>query len=542
MRNCDIVNAVFSRDKSRQLVNQINLYGQMREKGYRDFSGLERYRDLYEVLSRLSNWNYQVTEDDARILRKYNVLVSPLNSSNSTKNNKSFVAVSDFHGYNYPLDKIKKFYLDEYDVTFILGDATDRGMDGKGTGGIKLLIDIMNLSKQYPTKVVYIPGNHDEFLIGYVRNKRHMDSYYSCNYAASLIYNGGESTIRELNELEKQDSQTFNALISWLGKQPLQRVHNYNGKTYVLGHAIFNQRLYDMNPNYCLEDYFSEPKNSDSRRMARDVLWFRKEKDRYNMWEMPRSGKTMIIGHTIEKRIRGKNIDLCDGSGRTIKVHCVDGGIAYDGGMLKYDGGSSVIWTEMLQHNNTVISGNGDGFIGNANVIFQDYILDLVLRKGKVGFKEAMFGSCPRELDSEQVEKIVCCGYECKTAQEVEFMRSLYVKTFLFDYILECQIERMKERYGDLNNAIFATATLTDRFIHGANEPDSVSRYGSASGNCYNITSNRYARDIAAAMGPVAMEEVLRLHRCRTVNEYINYKFIKDEKVRAYTKNNPLYS
>ena len=41
----------------------------------------------------------------------------------------SFVVVSDFHANRWPLDeKIEKYYLNEYDQIFILGDATDRGI------------------------------------------------------------------------------------------------------------------------------------------------------------------------------------------------------------------------------------------------------------------------------------------------------------------------------------------------------------------------------------------------------------------------------
>lgn len=543
MKNYEIVNAVFSRDKSGQLINLVNTYGRMRSQGYRNFLGYEKVHDIYEVISKLSDYNYQITADDARVLRRYNVLVSPENSSDSVIDDGSFVALSDFHGYDYPLDKINNHYLNEYDVIFILGDATDRGKDGIGTGSVKLLLDIMRLSKKYPDRVKYIPGNHDEFLLGYIRSKHHMDSYYALNYAANLMYNGGEGTIRELNELKKNDPRTFNELFNWLSHQPLQRVHNYNGQSYVLGHALFNQRLYDINPNYCLDDYFREEENSELRRMAYSVLWFRKDRDYYNMWEMPKAGKTMIIGHTVEKKRRGKNLDVCDASGRVVKVHCVDGGIAYNGGMLKYDGGSDVMWTEVLSHNDTSHNKSTDnGVVVNADVVFQDHILDLTLREGKYGIHKAMFGNGPKELTSSEVSDVVCRGYDCYSEADVEFARNVYVKTFLFDYILECQFERMRERHGNANDAMYATGVLTDRFIFGSNDPDYVRNYGGAKGNPLAVTSNRNARSIAEAMGPVAMEEVLRMNNCRSVHDYISRKFVKDDKGKNYTKNNPIYS
>ena len=41
------------------------------------------------------------------------------------------------------LDKIKKYYLNEYDKIFILGDATDRGPKKDGTGGVELLLQLV---------------------------------------------------------------------------------------------------------------------------------------------------------------------------------------------------------------------------------------------------------------------------------------------------------------------------------------------------------------------------------------------------------------
>ena len=44
----------------------------------------------------------------------------------------SFVAISDFHAMEWPLEKVKDYYLNEYEKIFILGDATDRGENGEG--------------------------------------------------------------------------------------------------------------------------------------------------------------------------------------------------------------------------------------------------------------------------------------------------------------------------------------------------------------------------------------------------------------------------
>lgn len=536
MKNSEIINAVFERDKSNTLLSQINQYGSLRKQGYSHFGFLENVAPLYDVLFKLDDANYQISEQDAKILRKYNVLVSPLNmSSGFCDNDNSFVVTSDFHGYSYPLEKIKNHYLNEYNVIYILGDATDRGADEVGTGSVKLLLDIMNLSKQYPGRVIYVPGNHDEFLLGYVRSKKHMDSYYPYSYLANLLYNGGEATVKELNELEKNNPREFNELISWLARQPLQRVHKYNGKTYVLGHALFNQKLYDIKPDYCLDDFFKESEYSDRRRMAKDVLWFRKDKDCYNTYEMPSSDKIMVIGHTTARHTRGKNLDLCDGAGNTIKVHCVDGGIAYGGGMLKYDGGSNVFWTTMVHNNSSNISVSSQA-LGDKETIFQDYILGKVLKEGSLGMRQVIYGARPKELLNQDVGKIVCGGDYDLAPQDVEFMRNLYVKTFLFDYILECQYERMEERYGR-SNALMAVSTSVERFLHGSKDYRYIRQCGSGnSGNYRNFTSYRNARDIAIAMGPQAMEDVLKVHGCTTVDEYVIRKLSTNTKGKSYTK------
>ena len=55
MKNYEIVNAVFSRDKTGNLINLINTYGRMRNQGCRNFLGYDRVRDLYEVISKLND-------------------------------------------------------------------------------------------------------------------------------------------------------------------------------------------------------------------------------------------------------------------------------------------------------------------------------------------------------------------------------------------------------------------------------------------------------------------------------------------------------
>lgn len=547
MRNSDIIKAVYSRDRSKELAKQTRLYNDKVHSGSRDFREFSKYADIFGVLKRLDDWTYQVTERDAEVLRKYNVLVSPANSSNYVSlEDDSFVAVSDFHACKYPLDKVENHYMNEYGKVFILGDATDRGNDGVGSNGISMLIEIMNLCKENPDKVVYVPGNHDEFLIGYIAEKYGIGDYIPLNYTACLFRNGGENTLMDIKKLERENNALFWELVNWLGSQPLQRTHTCEGQNYVLGHAMFNQRLYDMNPKYCLFDYFSGKGNSDEKRMAKEVLWFRKDKDNYNPREMPSSDKKMIIGHTREIQTRGKNLNVVGRDGRPVKVHCVDGGVAYEGGMLKYDGGSDVMWTVAAYHRDTSKPKGNIASILDTEIIYQDHILDNVLRNGKLGIHNAVFGKGPSDISMQEVDRIAKEKFSDYVWGDPDYVRSLYVKTFLFDYILECQLERIGERRNNDQYVMREATSLVDMYLYGSDSREFVGAYGFNSyvqntgsngiGESNNITSHRNARFIAAVMGPAAMKDVLRAHGCKTVDEYAKRKYSMDKNKNDYRR------
>lgn len=265
-------------------------------------------------------------------------------------NNGSFVTVSDFHSNAWPLEKIQ-FYLNEYDVTYILGDATDRGNDKfgnvlNGKGGLKILLDIMDLSKKYPGRLIYIPGNHDEFLYDYAAHK---NTQIGQDMLSSLYYNHGADTVKDIDNLEKTNPKRFHELINWLGSLPLQRTHTYKGQTYSLAHAFFNQNIYKENPNFSLEDlYRSHNGIYNGNSPYSQIIWYRKKdnifspENTYYPEDVP-ANTTIIIGHTPTQIREGINLDLRNCKGGITKVICVDGGIAYQTAndiMLKYEGGS----------------------------------------------------------------------------------------------------------------------------------------------------------------------------------------------------------
>lgn len=209
----------------------------------------------------------------------------------------SFIVLSDFHGANWVLDKVQKKYMSNYETIYNLGDITDRGKEP-----FKLLLDYMELSKENPDKVIYVPGNHDSFIYG---------SYMAINekqrsiYRDTLTGNGGLKTLQQMEELRTSNPAKFNELLDWLGSQPLQRYVIKNGKKYAMAHALFNQTIYTQNPNYSLKDYMRDvtPGQNSS---IRNILWFRKGQSNYNPADLPSTDTTMIIGHTPN----ANNLDL----------------------------------------------------------------------------------------------------------------------------------------------------------------------------------------------------------------------------------------
>ena len=246
---------------------------------------------------------------------------------------RTFVVVSDFHSNKWPLEKVKKYYTKEYDVVYILGDATERGPQNNGEGGIGLLIDIMNLSTG---NVVYIPGNHDDFVYSYMllKSRGKVDDGLVYN----ICMNGGEKTISDIDYLYDHNRELFNTLFKWLGNLPLQVKHDFDGITYNLAHAFFNEKIYKADPKFNLkklnEGIFDELD-------ANNILWFRKGEYQYDTNSLPDPRSKVIIGHTPAKLREGVNLDLRNQYGQTIKVICVDNGLTFGNPMLKYVAGKA---------------------------------------------------------------------------------------------------------------------------------------------------------------------------------------------------------
>ena len=378
----------------------------------------------------------------------------------------SFVAISDFHSYRWPLEKVKNHYLNEYETIYILGDATDRGEYSDGSGGISLLLEIKKLSEQYPGRIVYLPGNHDDFLYQYAK-------YDDYNAQFNLIRNHGSQTIKDIDSLRDYHPKEFNELMNWLGNLPLQKEHYYNGKRYVLAHALFNETLYKENKYFSLEDY---RKTGGYNGKYGDLLWFRKEDGAYDRTTLPRKDSIMIIGHTPLMFREGLSLDLQNSYGETVAVRCVDGGIAYDGRMLKFVGGKGINGTFKGRHidtaeyiENTNTNTNKDNLEANVNKIILMYInnsenLEEAINKLMnvvYGIEEGYFnitGKTKERVSKKEVKDYLEEVYMSYipsngNAKNVDFMEifKLHFTKVALDYITTCQYRKFgtKDKVAD---------------------------------------------------------------------------------------------
>lgn len=252
----------------------------------------------------------------------------------SKNDDGTFVVISDFHNCSWPIDKIKDYYVNEYDKIYILGDATDRGIDGTGSSSIAMIRTIKALCDQYHDKVVYLAGNHDDFLYKYMD---YGDSPQKRNARADLLANNQTGTISEVDELRNRDSIKFAEIRDWLGSCKLQAVHRHAGKTYYLAHAIFNKAAYDSNPNLCLKDnYFEYHKGSSLERQMFSILWYRQDREGLNKVvpsELIAGGPNniMVTGHT--PYIDGYTV--VGSNGEEASAYVVDSGVSHNSGYMK---------------------------------------------------------------------------------------------------------------------------------------------------------------------------------------------------------------
>lgn len=481
----------------------------------------------------LSNETYKLKPEISKFLRDCNIFTSGQVGTKSYTG-ESFVVMSDFHGFRYPIEQIKNYYLYEYDKIYILGDATDRGYDGEGTGSIKNLLEIKKLTEEYPDKVVYIAGNHDHFLMGAALgielDRKDIKEFGELN----LLRNGGEETFAELENLHNTDKKTFTELTKWLQNLPLQKVHEYNGKKYALAHAFFNQRLYDLYPDFCLIDLHG--KGLSEYMDWQQVLWFRTDKDKYNPKDCPKSGTTVIIGHTPlggygnplgdydiennDNNIRySDKFNLLDSDGNVVEVKCVDTGIFTTNSMeqkkmLQYDG-EDLRLTVDWKHIDT-----SPGYIKDEEQmvadVFRTFVISSIYSHSKIGtdFFDINNKMVPINLSNNQISNLIaneCIQYNLNCdSMDFKQIYSEFKKTVAFDIILENLFDKIE----DLEKI---TEVL---LLYLCGSKDGTIKQGDASW----FTSYRNTDFLIRQLGVQNIKSIIVNHDCSTVSEYVQLK------------------
>lgn len=263
----------------------------------------------------------------------------------------TFVVVSDFHDIEWPVKKIQDYYVSEYDKIYILGDAIDRGIDGTGTGSIAMLCTIKALCDKYPGKVVYLAGNHDDFLYKYMDDS---DTPQKMSGKANLLGNRQIGTVSEVDELRRSDPFKFADLRDWLGSRKLQAVHVHDGKTYYLAHAIFNKAAYDNRPDLCLRDnYLEYKKGTPLERQMFSILWYRPGEPDLEKSVISSeliagdSNNIMVVGHTPnlgEYTVAGSNDEA-------VVAYVVDSGMGNNPVKMKKFTANGMSETKVSFHN-----------------------------------------------------------------------------------------------------------------------------------------------------------------------------------------------
>ena len=255
---------------------------------------------------------------------------------------------------------------------------------------------------------------------------------------------------------------------------------------------------------------------------------------------MPSSDKRMVVGHTRQNSTNNKHLNLIGSDGNEVEVFCVDGGIAYDGFMFKYDGGSSVKQTYFYGHDNTAPNSKDHICIvtidKNREALYQDFILGKVLCDGQNGYNTLINGDYPKTLGVDGRNRVIRLFYDGLYDYDELTKRYLYVNTFLFDYVIECQIERMLKRTnGNADDAKVQASWLMDMYLNGFSTIDKSSNEA-LKGDINCFTSHRDARKIAGYLGEKGIREVLAVHGVNNIEDYINSRFVKSQNGKRYIK------
>ena len=333
----------------------------------------EFYGGLTSIYDRKPSWNYNQKDKDefyVYTFNKYKVGFIKLvdqyydNLKSKPKVLETYLKVRDYFlslPEMTPEQDVKKAFNPKTDDVSLKDMLRKLNWDNYSSSWTIMQSSAVNLRKEEQFDVehrlylnidrqdFYIPGNHDSFVYDY---GKYNDDYSFKNLQANKAFR----TIQDMDEMRVNNSQKFHELMNWLGELPLQRIHEYDGKKYALAHAFFNQKVYEEKPYLSLEDLHRTNLYDDNFKKYMNILWYRKYDKKYFGEVDPQEvsvDAVMVIGHTPYHSRGDRDLSLMNETGDFPNVVCVDGGIAYGGDMLKFDGGNYANRTKIHEHNDT---------------------------------------------------------------------------------------------------------------------------------------------------------------------------------------------
>ena len=181
------------------------------------------------------------------------------------------LAVGDIHGmYEKLITLMDNIQFDsEEDLLVFLGDYIDRGMDP-----VKCLQFVFDLQHSFPDSVVCLLGNHEVMMSSYLMQKRGSYNTLIADYADSWLDNGGFETLRQLDELAKDEKEK---LINWAINLPIR----FQYQEFFFCHAGI-----DPDVPLAVQTEF-------------DMLWRRQQ-----WWEQYKGKETVVVGHTPVQKLK----------------------------------------------------------------------------------------------------------------------------------------------------------------------------------------------------------------------------------------------
>ena len=261
------------------------------------------------IIQKLKDRIKYITNSEESTSNNTNTSNNSMQGSNWRTNQvvRQFIVVSDLHGNIKKWNEIKKFIKYSPNTRFIiLGDAMDRGNDG-----LKILREIKKYNDE--GKVQYLPGNHDMFAFYMMRNINRATRDWG---EFNLRMNGGIETIAQLKEFQAQcrnkQPNEFEELTYWLGSQPMQMKFDINENSYALAHAIFDDEIYQWDPEFNLEKalMFELTNNIYIYNKYQNIMSYRvDDRDTHKAPLVLPDDCTMIVGHTHQDEINRKYIN-----------------------------------------------------------------------------------------------------------------------------------------------------------------------------------------------------------------------------------------